>query len=93
MMRYLIGLSVYVLFFRLGSFGLAYADGPYHGSVVDADTKQPIAGAVVFAEWWTRSPGLVQEVQSFYDAQETVTDNQRNFVIPGIINLRKRPDC
>jgi hypothetical protein len=85
--------SVYLLFLFLGIVGLAYADGPYHGSVVDAHTKQPIAGAVVFAEWWTRSPGLVQEVQSFYDAQETVTDNQRNFVIPGIINLRKRPDC
>jgi hypothetical protein len=89
-MRYFSRSSVFLLFFYLASLGLANADGPYHGRVVDAETKQPIEGAVVFAEWRIRSPGVVRHL-AHYDAQEAFTDQQGNFVIAGIITPPKDP--
>jgi len=59
--------------------------GPYHGRVIDAETKRPIAGAAVLAVWWERSPGIVNVNISYYDAQETLTDVDGNYTIPGIV--------
>lgn len=81
--RRLAALSI-LLLLGAGCGHLAYADGPYRGRVLDADTKQPITGAAVLAVWWKRSPGPGHPIISFYDAQETVTDNDGNFTIPGI---------
>jgi len=89
-------LFLYASFFCLATFGLlVYADvrGPYHGRVIDAQTKQPIEGAVVFAQWWTHAPGptTVRLAQAYYDSQETFTDQQGNFVIPGIMHPPAAP--
>ena len=62
---------------------LVYADGPYQGRVIDRETKQPIEGAAVLAVWWKRAPGPGHPIISFYDAQETLTDQDGNFTIPG----------
>lgn len=80
-------------FFCLASFGcVAYADGPYHGRLIDAQTKQPIVGAVVFAQWWQKVDVMgAHSTTAYYDAQETLTDQQGNFVIPGIMNPPKGP--
>ncbi len=61
-----------------------YADGPYHGRVVDAETKQPIEGAAVLAVWWMRTPMIGHPMESVHDAQETMTDKDGNFTIPGM---------
>lgn len=55
--------------------------GPFQGKIVDADTKEPIEGVVVLIEWrethfWAGS--------TFIDAQETLTDKDGKFYIPGI---------
>ncbi len=55
--------------------------GPFQGRILDADTKEPIEGIVVLIEW--------RELHffagsTFYDAQETLTDKDGEFVIPGI---------
>ena len=63
---------------------LVYADGPYHGRVIDQETKHPIEGAAVLAVWWKRAPGPGHPSISFYDAQETLTDQDGNFTIAGI---------
>ncbi len=85
-MIYFKRLFLYVSFFCLATFGCAaYADGPYHGRLIDAETKLPIEGAAVFAQWWVHHLGTLPP-QSYYDAQETLTDQQGNFVIPGIMN-------
>lgn len=62
--------------------GAEFADfGPYQGKVIDAETKDPIEGAVVFVEWY--------EVHffagsTFIDAQETLTDKNGEFYLSGI---------
>lgn len=63
---------------------ILYADGPYHGKLIDRETKQPIEGAAVVAVWWKEDPAP-HPIITFYDAQETLTDQEGNFTVPGII--------
>jgi len=69
-----------------GSSQNACADyrGPFEGRVVDQDTGQPIAGAVVFVEWRSYSITMLlapHSVSYFYDASELVTDSQGDYYI------------
>jgi hypothetical protein len=66
---------------------LVYADGPYHGRVLDAETKQPIEGAAVLAVWLKRSYGEGHPSITYYDAQETLTDQDGYFTIRGIVHM------
>jgi hypothetical protein len=49
--------------------------------VIDAETKQPLEGAVVLAVWKRESPGLVQRASGFLDAEEVLTDRNGRFVV------------
>jgi hypothetical protein len=63
---------------------LVYPSGPYRGRVVDAETKQPLAGAAVVAVWEREGAVLGPHGPSeeYYDAVEVVTDAQGEFTIP-----------
>ncbi len=56
-----------------------------HGTVIDAETKQPIAGAVVVANWdlfhelWGEGSHGVRSLQ----ITEVVTDKDGKYVVPG----------
>ena len=56
-----------------------YVDFPYRGKIIDKETKQPIEGAAVVAVWWMETPMIAQASISFYDAEETVTDQEGIF--------------
>jgi hypothetical protein len=56
--------------------------GPFRGQVIDAETGMSIAGANVMVSWERDKPNPVHWTQSFYDAQETVTDMKGQFEIP-----------
>jgi len=69
------------------SQGCSYAiryDGTYSGKVVDADTGEPVEGAVVLGTWYTVSHTVAGGVHSYYDARETATDKNGQFSIPGM---------
>lgn len=78
-------------FLSLGSDQSAYAGefGPLRGKIVDAETKEPVEGVVVLVEW--RETHFFAG-STFIDAQETLTDKEGNFHIPGIwvLNPLKR---
>ena len=61
---------------------LVYPSGPYRGRVVDAETKQPLAGAAVLAVWRWGGPGLGHPSEGFHDALEVLTDANGEFVVP-----------
>jgi hypothetical protein len=68
--------------------------GPFRGRIVDADTGAPIAGAHVIVTWYERQPNPVQRQLVFFDAQETVTDEDGYFELPGLdrtFNLTMEP--
>jgi len=58
-------------------------DGPYEGYVVDADTGEPIEGAVVAMSWYTWTPTIAGMVYSCYDSDEAATDKMGHFRLPG----------
>lgn len=87
-------LFLFVIFILIASPGCAiyHHYGEYYGKVVDAETKEPLEGAVVLAEyitWQWGSPG--GEVPSFLDAQEAVTDKNGEFKIPALKAFAFRP--
>lgn len=58
------------------------AGGPYKGRVIDAETKEPIVGAVVLVYWNRESPlSLHNWAESFLAAEEVLTDEKGEFVV------------
>ena len=67
-----------------GCVSLAYYEGDYHGKVIDAETLQPIEGAVVLGVWTLEYGTAGGPVNEYYDARETVTDKNGEFMIKGM---------
>ncbi|MGC2424562.1 MAG: carboxypeptidase-like regulatory domain-containing protein [Nitrospirota bacterium] len=81
-MRKLIFLLALSMLF-VSSVGCANEQGPWHGKVIDAETKQPIEGAVVVAIFKKSSFALGSgPVDSFADTKEVLTDKNGEFMIP-----------
>jgi hypothetical protein len=61
-----------------------YADryyGPYTGRVIDAETKQPLSGAVVLAVWLREVNQLIQTSTLYYNSREVLTDANGEFTV------------
>lgn len=58
--------------------------GPYYGQVVDAETKEPIEGAVVLVVFLAEEPSVGGLISHDVDAFETVTDKNGEFSIPAM---------
>jgi hypothetical protein len=72
-------LTLIVLWFGLIST-VASAD-IYQGKVVDANTGEPLAGAVVAVIWYRNPVVSLYQGRSFHGAQETLTDNEGKFLV------------
>jgi hypothetical protein len=64
-----------------GTFHPLFAAEPYKGRVIDAETKQPLEGAVVLAIWETKTPGVAGYGYSYLDSEEVLTDENGRFVV------------
>jgi hypothetical protein len=72
--------SVIILFIILNAgCTITHEFGPFMGKVVDAETGEPIEGAVVLIVFSIESSSLGGSVNSFADAIETLTDAQGEF--------------
>ena len=76
-------MAVLLLLFS-GCVSLVYYEGDYHGKVIDAETLQPIEGAVVMAVWSKMYGTAGGPVYDYYDARETLTDENGEFTIKGM---------
>ena len=73
-----------------GCFGhLVYSSDTYQGKVIDAETKEPLVGAVVLAIWYREAPGLGGHgpAEGYHDALEVLTDAQGAFTVPAKTHL------
>jgi hypothetical protein len=80
-----VGRSAWLLLVLLASAGCRMGPaqwGPFRGRIVDAETGAPIPGAHFMVMWERDHPNPVHWTQSFYDAQEAVTDADGRFEIP-----------
>lgn len=73
-------LLVIVLVVCAGCASMLRIDGPYEGKVIDAETKQPVEGAVIHGTWSKVQLGGAHE---YYDSYEVLTDKNGEFKIPG----------
>lgn len=53
----------------------------YHGRVIDEETGEPIAGAVLTVVWYTTPIISMERGMSFLSAQETLTDSDGKFLL------------
>lgn len=71
--------------------------GPYRGQVVDAETKAPLAGAVVVVHWLRDRVYPFHSVAENYAVREAVTDTDGRFLVDvrdveeGVPNRTRRP--
>jgi len=87
MRKYIISgiLGVLVSILNMGCvYSVARYDGPYEGKIVDFESGEPIEGVVVLGVWYKETPTVAGAVSTYYDAQETVTDKNGNFTLPGM---------
>lgn len=76
---------VLVVWFVLAAVGpctITHKFGPYYGKTVDAETGEPIEGAVVLAAFYTSLYTPAGYISKFVDAIETVTNANGEFNIP-----------
>jgi hypothetical protein len=63
---------------------------PMSGRVIDAETQQPIEGAVVLVEW-TKTHGLGEHWTESYKVAEVVSDKDGKVSLPGCYSPFVRP--
>jgi hypothetical protein len=57
--------------------------GPFRGQVIDADTGQPLEGAIVLVTWHYES-SLAHPRTRQFDAQDAVTDTEGRWEVPAL---------
>jgi hypothetical protein len=55
--------------------------GPYRGKAIDAETKEPLEGAVVVAIWRREEIQLFRRATVFHQAREALTDGKGDFIL------------
>ena len=68
-----------------------YSDGPWMGRVIDAETKEPIEGAVVLAVWNKVYASPTGRHHYFFEAKEVLTDKNGLFVIQKLKTINFLP--
>jgi len=73
---------IFVVFVLAGcSPALISGGSDYRGQVVDADTNEPIEGAVVVIVWYKKPAVSMNGPQYFHRAEEALTDSEGRFTL------------
>jgi hypothetical protein len=80
--RIIIGFGFFLMFLMMSGGSFA-GDRTYQGRVIDADTKEPIEGAVVVAVWDEIRSVLPSTESRHKDVKETLTDKEGRWSIVG----------
>ena len=70
---------------------IIYHKPAFKGRVIDAETKEPIKGAVVVAVYYEGIFGFAEGITRFLDIQETLTKSNGEFYIPSYTTLTLNP--
>jgi hypothetical protein len=74
--------TIFLLFVFIFFGANAYGE-TFHGKVIDADTKEPIEGAIVVASWSEERGTPAGPTSRLKDVIETLTDKNGEWVIKG----------
>jgi hypothetical protein len=70
-----------------GSGWLIYHESSFKGRVIDAETKEPIEGAVVVAQYHVNMLGPTGSHTTLIDVQEALTDKKGEFYLPSLTKV------
>lgn len=74
--------SLIIISHIIGKGWIIYREGAFKGNVIDAETKEPIEGAVVVAIYHVRQYGIAESGSSAANAKEVLTNKTGSFYIP-----------
>jgi len=79
----------FLIFISVPAFAgwLIYHKPAFKGKVIDAETKEPIEGAVVVVTYSKETIGIPHKYSSIIDVRETLTDKNGEFYIPRYITM------
>ena len=79
----------FLIFISVPAFAgwLIYHKPAFKGKVIDAETKEPIEGAVVVVTYSKETIGIPHKYSSIIDVRETLTDKNGEFYIPRYITV------
>ncbi len=80
-----------ILFLILTCNTESFAAGPWKGTVMDIETKEPLEGAIIVAEWrraWRTPAGSVSYT---YEVKEVVTNKDGVFELPSYTPINLLP--
>jgi hypothetical protein len=83
-------MSMFLLIPLSETYADLYSGGPWRGRVIDAETKQPIEGAVVAVTWHRVYDCGVGRYPYFQEAREVLTDKTGSFEIPAYVEKRSK---
>jgi hypothetical protein len=69
----------------------SYAAETYRGTVIDAETKAPLEGAVVVVIWYSKPLITMDGPQYFHKATEALTDAEGKFTVDGSPGMNWNP--
>jgi hypothetical protein len=72
----------------IGKGWIIYREGAFKGKVIDAETKEPIEGAIVVATYYVEQYGFVESNTMAIDAKEVLTNRNGEFYIPPHLFVR-----
>lgn len=74
---------IIITFFVIVSFATVSFGATFKGKVIDADTKEPIEGAVVVASWSEERATVTGPTSRSKDVKETLTDKNGEWEVKG----------
>ncbi len=84
-------LLIFSLFFIdsvfAGTGWFVYSESAFKGIVIDAETKEPIDGAVVVAKYHVNTWGPVESSTDLIDVREALTNKKGEFFIPALTKI------
>jgi hypothetical protein len=73
-----------------GSASVTWAE-TYHGQVVDAETGEPLKGAVIAVIWYKKPILAMGGINYFHNARETLTDSEGRFSLDASEGINWNP--
>ena len=74
---------IFILFMMFMFMGTSVHGATFKGRAIDADTREPIEGAVVVASWHEETATISGPSSRLKDVKETLTDKNGEWVIKG----------
>jgi hypothetical protein len=87
LLLFFVSFNLFISECSAGGGWLIYHERSFKGKVIDAETKEPVEGAIVVAQYHVNMLGPTGSHTTFIDVQEALTDKDGEFFIPSLTKI------